>query len=116
MKWPLTDLALAVLLTFPVYIALAKSPPINDWFLYGRAWEAFQPLFDIGRAVGINRQAAIVIGAMFAVSFTLSLIAATVTRRAVRHLVGRQHRYARCRIPAAANIGCIRTDAANIEP
>ena len=86
MKRVLINVALALLLTFPVYVGLATNPVINDWFLYGRAWEMFQPLFDLGAVIGINRHAGIVIGTMFFVSFALALSGIMCTRRAVRGL------------------------------
>jgi hypothetical protein len=91
MKRLIADFAIAVLLTFPVYLGLANNPTINDWFLYGSAWEMFQPLFDLGHAIGIDRQAAIVIGTMFTVSFTLSLAATISARQAVRRLLVSRH-------------------------
>ena len=87
MKQTLINVFLASLLTFPVYVGLATNTVINDWFVYGRAWEMFEPLFDLGDAIGINRHSAIVIGTMFAVSFALALIGVTVTRRALRGLL-----------------------------
>lgn len=89
MKRTSVDLVLAALLTFPVYVGLANNHTINDWFLYGQAWELFQPLFDLGNAIGIDRQAAIVIGTMFTVSFVLSLTGIIVVRYAVRKLPSR---------------------------
>ena len=83
MKHTSIDLTLAVLLTFPVYLTLANNETLNDWFLYGQAWEFLQPLFTLGHALGIDRQAAIVIGTMFAISFVLSFIGAIVARAIV---------------------------------
>ncbi|MGN6234218.1 MAG: hypothetical protein ACTHNZ_24015 [Trinickia sp.] len=87
MKRILIDGALAALLTLPVYIGLANTPIINDWFLYGRGWATFHPLFVLGHAIGITRNAAIVIGTMFVISFVLSVIAVALTRRAVRSVL-----------------------------
>jgi hypothetical protein len=86
MKHILINFMLASLLTFPVYVGLANTPVVNDWFLYGRAWDLFQPLFDLGHAFGIERQAAIVIGTMFAVSFALALTGIVVLSRTARGL------------------------------
>lgn len=75
------DAAVASLLTFPVYLGLANNPIVNDWFLYGRGWKMLHPLFVMGHAVGLTRNAAIVIGTMFVVSFALSLGTIVVARR-----------------------------------
>lgn len=87
MKRILTNALLAALLTFPVYVGLATNTIVNDWFLYGRAWEMFQPLFDLGHAIGFDRHAAIVIGTLFAIRFVLALTGVVVTRRAARRLL-----------------------------
>ena len=79
--------ALALLLTFPVYLGLANTPIVNDWFLYGGGWATFHPLFVVGHAIGITRNAAIVIGTMFAVSFLLSLLGIACTHSAAQRLL-----------------------------
>jgi len=86
MKRILIYAGLALLLTFPVYLGLANTPIINDWFLYGQGWAAFHPLFVIGHAIGITRNAAIVIGTMFAVSFCLSFAGVAGTHSVARRL------------------------------
>jgi hypothetical protein len=89
MKRILIDAAFALLLTFPVYLGLANTPIVNDWFLYGQGWATFHPLFVVGHAIGITRNAAIVIGTMFAISFCLAFAGVAGTHSAARRLSSR---------------------------
>jgi hypothetical protein len=99
MKRIFADCAIAALLTFPVYLGLANNSTINDWFLYGSAWETFQPLFDLGHAIGIDRHAAIVIGTMFTISYALSLGGIVIARAAVRGLFARARAHGQTSAP-----------------
>lgn len=79
---------LAVLLTLPVYLGLANTPAINDWFLYGRGWAAFQPLFNLCNKIGIYGNATILITTMFVISFAIALTAVSLCGLAIRKARG----------------------------
>lgn len=83
MRRALIDAVAAVLLTFPVYLGLANNPTVNDWFLYGSGWATFHPLFVIGHAVGIESNAAMIVTAMFVISFLIALAGVELLRAAV---------------------------------
>lgn len=88
MRRALIDGAVAVLLTFPVYLGLANTPAVNDWFLYGSGWATFHPLFVLGHAAGIQSNPAMLITTMFAISFVIALVGVRLSRAAIRKLRG----------------------------
>lgn len=88
MRRALIDVAAAVLLTLPVYLGLANNPTVNDWFLYGSGWATFHPLLMLGHAAGIESNAAMMVTAMFVVSFLIALAGIEVLRAAVHKLRG----------------------------
>ncbi|CAN7243828.1 hypothetical protein LJR230_000877 [Trinickia sp. LjRoot230] len=73
MKRKLVLVGGGLLLTLPVYLALANFQPLENLFLYHDAWKAFTPLFMLGNAIGIHDDGAIVETTMFIVSFVLAL-------------------------------------------
>lgn len=73
MKRKLVLVVGGLLLTLPVYLALANFQPLEDLFLYHDAWKVFTPLFMLGNAIGIHDDGAIVETAMFTFSFVLAL-------------------------------------------
>lgn len=88
MKNRIIVVVLAVLLTLPIYLGLANTPAINDWFLYGRGWAAFQPLFDLCNKVGIYGNATILVTTMFIVSFLIALAGVSLCRLAILRMRG----------------------------
>jgi|GEM_PF-2720818 len=88
MKNRMIIVVLAVLLTLPIYLGLANTPAINDWFLYGQGWAAFQPLFDLCNKVGLYGNATILITAMFVISFLIALAVVSLCRFAIRRMRG----------------------------
>ena len=83
MKRKLALVGFAVLLTFPVYLALANFRPLQDLFVYHDAWKVFTPLFSIGNAVGIQDDGAIVETTMFVISFFIALVIAILLARCI---------------------------------
>lgn len=73
MKRHLLKTLIALCLTLPVYLCLAKNSRINLWFVDGRGWSAFQPLFDLCNAIGLYGNASILVVAMLVISFALAL-------------------------------------------
>ncbi|PMS38030.1 hypothetical protein B0G57_101278 [Trinickia symbiotica] len=73
MKHRLALVGGGLLLTLPVYLALANFQPLEDLFLYHDAWTVFKPLFLAGNAIGIHDDGAIVETTMFVVSFLIAL-------------------------------------------
>ena len=73
MKRKLALVAGGILLTLPVYLALANFRPLQDLFLYHDAWKAFTPLFSLGNTLGIHDDGAIVEATMFVLSFLIAL-------------------------------------------
>ena len=88
MRRALIDGALALLLTFPVYLGLANTPAIIDWFLYGSGWATFHPLFVLGHAVGVQSNPAMLITTMFVISFVIALVGVELSRVAIRKARG----------------------------
>jgi hypothetical protein len=88
MKNRIIVFVLAAVLTLPVYLGLANTPAINDWFLYGQGWAVFQPLFDLCNKVGIYGNASILITTMFVVSFLIALAGVSLGRLAIRRMRG----------------------------
>ncbi|KAA0088762.1 hypothetical protein CIW54_10360 [Paraburkholderia sp. T12-10] len=83
MKRKLALVGFAVLLTLPVYLALANFQPLQDLFVYHDAWKAFTPLFSLGNAVGVQDDGAIVETTMFAISFFTALVIANLLARCI---------------------------------
>jgi len=83
MKRKLALAGAAVLLTLPVYLALANFRPLQDLFLYHDAWKAFTPLFWLGNTIGIQDDGAIVETTMFVVSFFIALTIAALLARGI---------------------------------
>ena len=81
MKRKLAYVGAALVLTLPVYLALANFPPLENLFLYHDAWKAFTPLFALGNAIGIQDDGAIVETTMFVVSFLLALAIVALAAR-----------------------------------
>jgi hypothetical protein len=88
MRRALVDAGLAALLAFPMYLGLANTPTVNDWFLYGSGWATFHPLFVVGHAIGIQSNPAMLIAAMFALSFIVALTGVRLARAAIRKMRG----------------------------
>ncbi|RQR27224.1 hypothetical protein DIE23_27460 [Burkholderia sp. Bp9143] len=68
----LLRLLAAIVLTIPVYLGLANSPP-DDWFQSGAGWRAFEPLFNVFERLGGHGQGDILISTMLGVSFVIAL-------------------------------------------
>ncbi len=83
MKRKLALVGFAVLLTLPVYLALANFRPLQDLFIYHDAWKAFTPLFFFGNAVGIQDDGAIVEATMFVISFCIGLVIVSVLAKCI---------------------------------
>ena len=88
MKNRIIVLLLAAVLTLPVYLGLANTPAINDWFLYGQGWAAFQPLFDLCNKIGIYGNASILVATMFVISFLIALAGISLCRGTIRRMRG----------------------------
>lgn len=86
MKNRMLVLLLAAVLTLPVYLGLANTPAINNWFLYGKGWTVFQPLFDLCNKVGIYGNATILVTTMFVISFLIALAGVSLCRVVIRRL------------------------------
>lgn len=68
---------IAVLLTLPIYLGIAHIPPLEAWFLSGRGWAVFEPIFRLCNAIGIHGNGLILIGCMLLISFGTALLAVT---------------------------------------
>nr|WKF57037.1 hypothetical protein HUO10_001515 [Paraburkholderia busanensis] len=84
MKPSLLRLTSALVLTLPVYIALAHISPLENWFISGAGWAAFEPLFRLCNAIGITGDGQILIAAMLLVSFAIALLIASIGTSLVR--------------------------------
>lgn len=72
----------ALILTVPAYLGLANSP-LNDWFLRGNGWRAFEPWFHFLQSVGFRGEGNMLIGTMLAVSFVLACVVVWLVARLV---------------------------------
>ncbi|WP_434116285.1 hypothetical protein [Paraburkholderia caffeinilytica] len=76
--------AAALVLTFPVYLGIARNGRVNEWFLDGRGWAAFEPLFRFCNAIGITGDGNILIATMLFISFLIALTLVAIASIAVR--------------------------------
>jgi len=90
MKRKLALVGGALVLTLPVYLALANFQPLENAFLYHDAWKAFTPLFALGNAIGIHDDGAIVEMTMFVLSFLIALAIVAILTRAAAAFLRRQ--------------------------
>jgi hypothetical protein len=79
----------AATLTIAVYLGLANSP-LDDWFLSGAGWRAFEPLFNALEALGIHGEGdillSIMLGVSFAIAWVLVCLGARMFHRATREI------------------------------
>ena len=86
MKRTFVSVALALILTLPISIAVGRNPWFSQWFASGAGWDAFAPLLRLSGAVGIEDDENIVIDVILLVSFALSLILVWFARRLIGRL------------------------------
>lgn len=86
MKQPLLRLTAALILTLPVYISIAHIDPLDNWFMSGAGWIAFEPLFRVCNAIGITGDSQILITAMLLISFAIAFGIASIGTLLIRKL------------------------------
>ncbi|MGF6965503.1 preprotein translocase subunit SecG [Paraburkholderia sp. WC7.3g] len=91
MKKVLICVALALALTLPIAVGIARMPGIDTWFASGAGYEFFAPLFKGLDSVGGENNTDIIVATLFVVSFLVSLMLAVVSLAMVSHL-RRTHR------------------------
>jgi len=70
----LLRIALAALLTLPMFLLLARTDAIPAWLYSENGYAALQPLFPVFGAVGVDGDASVVTGVLLVASFVLSAL------------------------------------------
>jgi hypothetical protein len=91
MKKALICIALALALTLPIAVGIARMPGIDEWFASGAGYEFFAPLFKLLDSVGGENNTDIIVATLFVVSFFVSLMLVVALFAIVGHL-HRTHR------------------------
>jgi hypothetical protein len=90
MKRFFVSLIAALVLSFPIAIAIGRSPWFGRWMANGHGWDAFDPLLNLFGVVGVESEGDVVVNALLVVSFILSFALAwlafgAITRSRRRH-------------------------------
>ncbi|CAN7403931.1 hypothetical protein LJR230_002434 [Trinickia sp. LjRoot230] len=72
MKRFLVSLIAALVLAFPIAIAIGRSPWFGHWMANGHGWDAFDPLLNFFGVIGVEGEGDVVVNALLVVSFVLS--------------------------------------------
>ncbi|MEM5299371.1 hypothetical protein VSR82_34305 [Burkholderia sp. JPY481] len=91
MKKALICVALALAMTLPIAVGIARMPGIDEWFASGAGSEFFAPLFEMLDSVGGENNTDIIVATLLVVSFFVSLMLAVALLAIVSHL-RRTHR------------------------
>ncbi|MBB5461426.1 hypothetical protein [Paraburkholderia sp. Cpub6] len=92
MKKALICVALALVLTLPIAVGIARMPGIDEWFASGAGSEFFAPLFKVLDSVGGENDTDIIVATLLVVSFLVSLILAVALLAIDSHLRRPRHR------------------------
>lgn len=83
MKRFFVSLMAALVLAFPVAIAVGRSPWFGDWMAHGRGWDVFDPLLNFFGVIGVEGEGDVVVNTLLVVSFVLSFALVWVTFGAI---------------------------------
>ena len=90
MKRFFVSLLVALVLAFPMAIAIGRSPWFGDWMSRGHGWDAFDPLLNLFGAIGVEGEGDVVVNTLLVVSFVLTFALAWFVFGAVTR--ARQHK------------------------
>lgn len=71
MKRLLASLIAALVLAFPMAIAIGRSSWFGQWMAHGHGWDAFDPLLNFFGVIGIEGEGDVVVNTLLVVSFVL---------------------------------------------
>ena len=83
MKRFFVSLIVALVLAFPIAVAIGRTPWFGHWMANGHGWNAFDPLLDFFGVVGVEGEGDVVVNALLVVSFILSFALAWFTFGAI---------------------------------
>ncbi|PMS19749.1 hypothetical protein C0Z18_13035 [Trinickia dabaoshanensis] len=86
MKRLLVSLIAALVLAFPIAIAIGRNPWFGRWMAYGHGWDAFDPLLNFFGVVGVEGEGDVVVNTLLIVSFVLSFALAWFIFGAVKRI------------------------------
>lgn len=66
----------ALVLAFPIAIAIGRSPWFGHWMANGHGWDAFDPLLNLFGVIGVEGEGDVVVNTLLGVSFILSFAVA----------------------------------------
>lgn len=72
MKRFFVSLIAALVLAFPIAIAIGRSPWFERWMANGPGWNAFDPLLNFFGVIGVEGEGDVVVNTLLVVSFFLS--------------------------------------------
>ncbi len=90
MKRFFVSLLAALVLAFPIAVAIGRSPWFGHWMANGHGWDALDPLLNFFGVVGVEGEGNVVVNALLVVSFVLSFALAWFAFGAITR--ARQHK------------------------
>lgn len=72
MKRFFASLIAALVLAFPIAIAIGRTPWFGQWMTHGRGWDEFDPLLNFFGVVGVEGEGDVVVNTLLVVAFVLS--------------------------------------------
>ncbi|TAM00329.1 MAG: hypothetical protein EPN70_22470 [Paraburkholderia sp.] len=72
MKRFFVSLLAALVLAFPIAIAIGRSPWFGHWMANGHGWDALDPLLNFFGVIGVEGEGDVLVNTLLVVSFVLS--------------------------------------------
>lgn len=72
MKRFFVSLIAALVLAFPIAIAIGRSPWFGNRMARGRGWDAFDPLLNFFGVIGVEGEGDVVVNTLLCIAFLLS--------------------------------------------
>lgn len=86
MKRFFVSLLSALVLAFPIAIAIGRSPWFGHWMANGHGWDVFDPLLNLFGVVGVEGEGNVVVNTLLCGSFVLSFVLAWLAFGAVTRM------------------------------
>lgn len=72
MKRFFVSLLAALVVSFPIAIAIGRSPWFGHWMAAGHGWDALDPLLNFFGVIGVEGEGDVLVNTLLVVSFVLS--------------------------------------------
>jgi hypothetical protein len=86
MKRFFVSLLAALVLAFPIAIAIGRSAWFGHWMSTGHGWDVLDPLLNFFGVVGVEGEGDVMVNTLLVISFLLSFALAWVTFGAITRM------------------------------